>query len=376
MKKISVVFGTRPEAIKLAPVIRALVDSEKYLVSVCVTGQHKEMLYQVLSVFNIQPDYDLELMQVNQSLASFTARAISAIDDYLSDECPDLILVQGDTTTVFCTALVAFYHKIQLGHVEAGLRTWNMYSPFPEEINRVLTTKLSWLHFAPTEGAKLNLLQEGIKTENIVVTGNTVIDSLLYTIHKVRDNPELLTQFVPELIKIPASDRVVLITGHRRESFGKGLNSVCEAILYLSNKYPTVWFIYPVHLNPNVKEPVHKMLGKQSNIMLIDPLEYSPFIALMLRAYIIITDSGGIQEEAPTLNTPVLITRDSTERPEAVECGAATLVGTKKELIVAEFEKLISNPEEYQKMATARNPYGDGTASESIYKSIDRRLCT
>jgi len=362
--KLSFIFGTRPEAIKLAPVILAAKADAHFKCKVCVTAQHREMLDQVLKVFKIKPDVDLNLMRPNQTLAGLTARAISAIDAYLAKEKPDIVIVQGDTTTVFCAALCAFYHKIPVGHVEAGLRTGNKYSPFPEEANRVLATHLSALHFAPTPKARQNLLQEGIAPEKIFVTGNTVIDALFLALEKIKKKAPVIAQLPKSIMQ--GSQQLVLITGHRRENFGEGFQNICKAIKTLVQKFPEAQFVYPVHLNPNVRKPVYSLLGNQQNIHLIDPLDYLPFIALMNRATIILTDSGGVQEEAPSLGKPVLVMRETTERPEALDAGTVKLVGTDPKLICREAEKLLTNTTAYRKMSCTHNPYGDGRAAQKI----------
>jgi UDP-N-acetylglucosamine 2-epimerase (non-hydrolysing) len=364
MKKISVIFGTRPEAIKLAPVILALKSNSKFKCHVCVTAQHRKMLDQVLEVFEIKPDVDLNLMRPKQTLAGLTAKAITAIDGYLAEEKPDMVIIQGDTTTVFCAALCSFYHKIPVGHVEAGLRTGNKYSPFPEEVNRVLATHLSTLHFAPTNKSRDNLIKEGIAPDRIFVTGNTVIDALSFALDKINTNPVV----IPGLSEgIMANGQpLVLITGHRRENFGEGFKNICTAIKTLAEKLPQVEFVYPVHLNPNVKVPVFSLLSKHKNIHLIKPLSYLPFVALMNRAKIILTDSGGVQEEAPSLGKPVLVMRETTERPEAVEAGTVKLVGTDSSLICAETLNLLNNADAYKAMSRAHHPYGDGKAAASI----------
>lgn len=363
-KKISFIFGTRPEAIKLAPVILAAKAKPHLKCKVCVTAQHREMLDQVLKVFKIKPDVDLNLMRTNQTLAGLTARAISAIDAYLAQEKPDMVIVQGDTTTVFCAALCAFYHKIPVGHVEAGLRTGNKYSPFPEEANRVLATHLSALHFAPTQKARQNLLQEGIAPERIFITGNTVIDALFLALEKIKKNPPVIAQ-LPKAI-VQSNQQLVLITGHRRENFGEGLQNICKAIKTLAQRFSEAQFVYPVHLNPNVRKPVYSLLGNQGNIHLIEPLDYLPFVALMNRATIILTDSGGVQEEAPSLGKPVLVMRATTERPEAVDMGTVKLVGTNVNEIIDNVNSLLTNKKAYSRMASAVNPYGDGRATERI----------
>lgn len=366
IKKIAVVFGTRPEAIKLAPVVLALRVQKDVECKVCVTGQHRQMLDQVLEVFGIVPDTDLQLMLPNQTLGGLTARAIEALDKYLSHERPSLVLGQGDTTTVFCAALASFYQHIPFGHVEAGLRTGDMKAPWPEEANRVLTTRLSSIHFAPTELSRTNLLNEGIRPETIHVTGNSVIDALLIAREKVRLN----TPDIPGLRKdvMSGSRRLVLVTGHRRENFGTGFHSICTAIAELATQFSDVEFVYPVHLNPNVREPVSRILGAAnlSNVHLIEPLSYLPFVALMTRATIILTDSGGVQEEAPSLGKPVLVMRETTERPEAVTAGTVRLVGTDSTKIVSGIAELLNNLELYNRMSNAHNPYGDGKATMRI----------
>ena len=389
--KVSVIFGTRPEAIKLAPVILALKADHTFECHVCVTAQHRQMLDQVIEVFGISPDADLNLMQPSQTLGSLTARATEALDRYLAAEKPDLVLVQGDTTTVFCATLTAFYHRIPVGHVEAGLRTWNIQSPWPEEANRVLTTRLASLHFAPTEGNRQNLLKEGVADERIVVTGNTVIDALFLALEKVRQNPPHIPG-LPDFLQ-PASassqlstlnHQLVLITGHRRENFGDGFESICRAIAELARTFPATHFVYPVHLNPNVREPVLRILGQPQgsvvsgrssvvrsagtlpNVHLIEPLSYLPFVALMERAALILTDSGGVQEEAPSLGKPVLVMRETTERPEAVVAGTVKLVGTNQARIVREVTELLTSPSAPETLACIMNPYGDGKAAPRI----------
>lgn len=358
MKKISVIFGTRPEAIKLCPVVLALQKDPAFECKVCVTGQHKEMLYQVLDVFGVKPDVDLQLMRPNQTLGGLTSRAIAAIDEYLAWEKPDIVMVQGDTTTVLAGALAAFYHHIPVAHVEAGLRTGNMFSPWPEEANRVLTTRLAKWHFCPTENNKANLLKEGVNPSDIYVTGNTVIDALIIAREKVQ--------------KTDDGKRRVLITGHRRENFGEGFEHMCTAIKKLAEEFSDVEFIYPVHLNPNVQEPVKRILKGLDNVKLIEPQSYLPFVGLMDEAYLILTDSGGVQEEAPSLGKPVLVMRDTTERPEAVTAGTVKLVGTNADDIYREAKKLLSDEAAYKQMAAATNPYGDGHAVERIVEILKR----
>ena len=356
MKKIMVVLGTRPEAIKLCPVVLALRSNPFFDCHVCVTGQHKEMLYQVLDAFGVEPDIDFGLMRPNQTLGELTARAITALDGYLAKEKPDIVMVQGDTTTVLAGALSAFYHHIPVAHVEAGLRTWNMESPWPEEANRVLTTRLAKWHFCPTETNRQNLLKDGVDSSRIYVTGNTVIDALMIAKGKVRN--------------IVDGKRRVLITGHRRENFGCGFEHICMAIKKLATEFSDVEFIYPVHLNPNVQEPVHRLLDGHSNVSLIAPQPYLSFVELMKNAYLILTDSGGVQEEAPSLGKPVLVMRDTTERPEAVTAGTVKLVGTDVESIYSEVRRLLLDRQAYVQMASAINPYGDGHAVDRILKVL------
>ncbi|MFA5343059.1 MAG: UDP-N-acetylglucosamine 2-epimerase (non-hydrolyzing) [Kiritimatiellia bacterium] len=367
-KKVSLIFGTRPEAIKLCPLIIAMQKHPVLEPHVCVTGQHRRMLDQVLEVFGVVPEVDLALMQSNQSLGGLTALVIAALDAYLAEHKPDMVLVQGDTTTAFCAALCAFYRKIPVGHVEAGLRTGNKYSPFPEEINRVLATRLSDLHFAPTSTARHNLLQEGIPATRILVTGNTVIDALLIALDKVKIHPPEIPGLPRFLVSDNLDKAMVLITGHRRENFGVGFENICRAITELAHRFPDVHFVYPVHLNPNVREPVNRILGKANggNIHLIEPLAYLPFVAMMNRATLVLTDSGGVQEEAPSLGKPVLVMRETTERPEAVEMGTVKLVGTGKDAIVENVSTLLTDAKAYANMANAVNPYGDGKATDRI----------
>jgi UDP-N-acetylglucosamine 2-epimerase (non-hydrolysing) len=383
--KISVVFGTRPEAIKLAPVILALRREAGLICNVCAASQHRQMLDQVLHAFDIAPDVDLNLMRPDQTLGGLTARAIESIDTYLAVEKPDLVLVQGDTTTVLSAALSAFYNRVPIGHVEAGLRTWDMTAPWPEEANRVLTSRLATLHFAPTSTSRENLLKEGIQSSGIHVTGNTVIDALLIAVEHVRRLPPRVDglpealQFRPTQSPDPRAvggPPMVLITGHRRENFGLGFESICRAIAQLAAELPDTHFVYPVHLNPNVRRPVQEILGRhasdvaQKNVHLIDPLPYLSFVAMMCRSTLILTDSGGVQEEAPSLGKPVLVMRDVTERPEAVLAGTVRLVGTDVRAIKEGVLALLTQPEVYEKMSRAHNPYGDGRASERIVAVI------
>ena len=367
MFKVMTVFGTRHEAIKLAPVIKELQrypDTIKSIVT--VTAQHRQMLDSVLSVFSIKPNYDLNIMRANQGLSDITCKVLKDIEAIYESEKPDLVLVQGDTTTVFAASLAAYYKQIPVGHVEAGLRSHNKYHPFPEEVNRCLTSVIARLHFAPTHAAKANLLNEGIAESAICVTGNTVIDALLEVASRdfVFDNDAL------NGIK----GKMVLITAHRRESFGKPFTDMCNAILTLARRYTEVTFVYPVHLNPNVRNTVFPILGNEPNIILIEPLEYVPFVHLMKRSYIILTDSGGIQEEAPSLHKPVLILREVTERPEVVSAGGAKLVGTNPEAIITETTRLLEDRDEYDRMAHISNPFGDGRAAQRIVDFI-RNTC-
>jgi UDP-N-acetylglucosamine 2-epimerase (non-hydrolysing) len=376
MKNISILFGTRPEAIKLCPLVIEMHKHPEFEPHICVTAQHRQMLDQVLEVFEIIPDVDLNLMRLDQTLADLTARAITAIDGYLAVYKPDMVIVQGDTTTSFCAALSAFYRRIPVGHVEAGLRTWNKYSPFPEEINRVMTSHIADLHFAPTTWSKENLMKEGIPDNRIFVTGNTVIDALHIALKKVRKNPPEIPDLPKELLN--GDNRpIVLITGHRRENFGDGFENICQAISKLSKRFPETSFIYPVHLNPNVRKPVFDILSGHDNIFLIEPLTYLPFVALMNRSTIVLTDSGGVQEEAPGLGKPVLVMRDTTERPEAIESGTVKLVGTDGNIIVDEVSKLLTDEKSYTAMANAVNPYGDGKTCQRIINVIkDNHICS
>lgn len=366
MKKICCIFGTRPEAIKMAPVVRELKKRPDVDCRVCVTAQHREMLDQVLQVFGIVPDEDLNIMNPNQSLGELTARLVGKLDAYLASEKPDAVLVQGDTTTVLAGALAAFYHKIPIGHVEAGLRTGNLYSPWPEEANRVLTTRLARWHFAPTEKSKSNLLKEGVPGENIFVTGNTVIDALHWAREIVRERKPDIPGLPVEVLQ--GQEKLVLITGHRRENFGEGFEQICRAIAQCAADFPNVHFVYPVHLNPHVQEPVSRILGHLvgKNVHLIKPLGYLEFVALMSRATFVLTDSGGVQEEAPSIGKPVLVMRDTTERPEAVEAGGVRLVGADAAKICAGVRELLTDDAVFAAMAQARSPYGDGHAAERI----------
>ena len=362
--KVLTIIGTRPEAIKLAPVVLKLKRREDLFdFPVCVTAQHREMLDQVLTLFDITPDYDLNIMSPGQTLAQVTARAMEGLDGVVSQENPNVILVQGDTTTAFCGALTGYYHQIKVGHVEAGLRTGNKYAPFPEEINRCLIGRISDLHFAPTEKARQILLNEGTADQAVFVTGNTVIDALLWVRERVRAAPpELPTG----LFEATIGKQIILVTGHRRESFGDGFDNICHAIRQVADGFVNVAFVYPVHLNPNVLEPVNRILGGHPRIHLIEPLSYAPFVWLMDRATIVLTDSGGVQEEAPSLGKPVLVMRETTERPEGIAAGNALLVGVQRERIVDAFRQLLSDPAKRAAMAAVNNPYGDGLAAKRI----------
>ncbi|WP_430812584.1 MULTISPECIES: non-hydrolyzing UDP-N-acetylglucosamine 2-epimerase [unclassified Carboxylicivirga] len=365
MKKILLVFGTRPEAIKMAPVVKAFqAEKEKFETKVCVTAQHREMLDQVLSFFGIKPDYDLNLMKPNQNLYSLTGDIINGMKPVLEEFKPDVVLVHGDTTTSTAAALAAFYSGARVGHVEAGLRTYNKRAPFPEELNRQLTGRMADYHFAPTAQSKANLLSENTSEESILVTGNTVIDALLKSVelvNSIQDNPEINS--LKEIVD-PA-EKLVLVTGHRRENHGQGFLNICAALKQIAEER-NVQVIYPVHLNPNVQKPVYEILGDNPNIQLIKPLPYEAFIWLMDKAHLIVTDSGGVQEEAPSLGKPVLVMRDTTERPEAVEAGTVILVGTDKDKIVSEATDLLTNTERYEQMSQLHNPYGDGKAAQRI----------
>ena len=361
---VMTVIGTRPEAIKLAPVVLELASRpDRFVSRVCVTAQHREMLDQPLALFGITPDYDLNIMSPGQTLAQVTARAMEGLDRVLRQEKPDLVLTQGDTTSSFCGALAGYYHRIPVGHVEAGLRTGDKYAPFPEEINRRLVGQIAEWHFAPTETARQALLREGIPESSVLVTGNTVIDALLWVRERVRTAPPALPAGLGESLD---GHPVVLVTGHRRESFGQGFEDICQAIREVAEAFPDVVFVYPVHLNPNVCEPVNRVLGGHPRIHLIEPLSYAPFVWLMDRATMILTDSGGVQEEAPSLGKPVLVMRETTERPEGIAAGNALLVGVQKERIVEGLTHLLRDSEKRASMATLNNPYGDGRAAQRI----------
>ncbi len=376
MKKVLLVFGTRPEAIKMAPLVKACEKCTDIESKVCVTAQHREMLDQVLEIFDITPDYDLNIMKPKQDLFDITSNVLLGLKDILDDFSPDLVLVHGDTTTTFSTSLAAFYNKIKVGHVEAGLRTNNIYSPWPEEANRQITGVLANYHFAPTETSKENLLKENKDIKDILVTGNTVIDALFLALDKIEKNEKLKNKIVDSInIHYKLNSRkVILVTGHRRENFGDGFINICEALKILALNNPNIDIVYPVHLNPNVQKPVKAILSDTPNVYLIEPLQYESFIYLMNKSYFIITDSGGVQEEAPSLGKPVLVMRDTTERPEAIKSGTVKLVGTNKDLIVKEAQLLLDKEDEYEKMSMAHNPYGDGMASEIIVNYIRGKI--
>lgn len=370
MKTVMVVFGTRPEAIKLCPLVNALKrHGDRFRTVTCVTAQHRQMLDQVLRVFHVTPDYDLNLMKKGQNLSDLTARVLTAVDGVLEREDVDVLLVQGDTTTSFAAALAAYYHRIPVGHVEAGLRTGNKFSPYPEEVNRKLTTAIADIHFAPTAANKQNLLAEGVSESAIHVTGNTVIDALLW----VRELIRAERREFPELADIDFAKRVIVVTGHRRESFGPGFVDLCNALRDIAACHPEVQIVYPVHLNPNVRRPVMELLSGPPNVTLLEPLDYEPFVSLMDKSFFIITDSGGVQEEAPSLGKPVLVARDTTERPEALASGGVRLVGTDRATIVREGERLLNDSEAYNAMSIVQNPYGDGQACSRIVDALRRQ---
>ncbi len=363
--KVLTVFGTRPEAIKMAPVVHALAKAKGIEAKVCVTAQHRQMLDQVLDLFTIKPDFDLNLMKPAQDLTDITSGVLIGMRSVFSEWRPDYVLVHGDTTTTVATSLAAFYEKIKVGHVEAGLRTGNIYSPWPEEMNRRIAGSISAVHFSPTKTAKENLLREGVDQSDILVTGNTVIDALLEVVKKLRTDSALVENMEARFKFLDKSKKLMLVTGHRRENFGDGFLNICAALVEIS-KRDDVQVVYPVHLNPNVQEPVKKLLNSNPNIHLIEPQDYLPFVYLMDQAYLLLTDSGGIQEEAPSLGKPVLVMRGTTERPEAVSAGTVKLVGTDKQKIVMEVANLLDNDSEYKRMSHAHNPYGDGKAATRI----------
>jgi UDP-N-acetylglucosamine 2-epimerase (non-hydrolysing) len=374
--KVLTVFGTRPEAIKMAPLVHALAQDDAFESRVCVTAQHREMLDQVLRLFEIVPDYDLNIMKPGQGLSEITCRILEGLKGVLEDFKPDVVLVHGDTTTTMATSLAAFYQRIPVGHVEAGLRTGNLYSPWPEEANRKLTGHLAMYHFSPTENSRQNLLRESLRDDHIFVTGNTVIDALLWVRDRIMHNPELRSSLDQRYPFLDANKKMILVTGHRRESFGGGFERICSALAEIACQHPEVQVVYPVHLNPNVSEPVNRILKGIDNIILIDPQDYLPFVYLMTRSYLILTDSGGIQEEAPSLGKPVLVMRDTTERPEAVDAGTVQLVGTDVAKIVDAVTRLLTDEGEYHAMSRAHNPYGDGHACQRILEALKNHQVT
>ena len=372
MRKVMVVFGTRPEAIKLAPVVHALARSSTLHPYVCVTGQHRQMLDQMLKFFEIAPDHDLAVMRPNQDLYGLTARLIESMQPVLAAQKPDAILVQGDTTTAFAAALAGFYARIPSGHVEAGLRTNDPFNPFPEEMNRRLVSQIAAWHYAPTALAKRNLVREAVPPERILVTGNTIVDAVTELLARLDREPQPLPAAVaPALL---AGKRLIAVTGHRRESFGEGMRNICTALRIIADRHDDVVVVYPVHLNPNVQQPVRELLGNHPRIVLTEPMDYLPFVALLRRAYLILTDSGGVQEEAPSLRVPVLVMRENTERPEGVDAGVAPLVGPTPQRIVAAAERLLTEPAAYDSMVTASNPYGDGHAAQAIVEHLAGQL--
>lgn len=373
MKKILIVFGTRPEAIKMAPLVKEFRrDNINFETRVCVTAQHRHMLDQVLEIFDIYPEYDLNIMKSGQDLYDITASVLLGMRPILADFKPDIVLVHGDTTTTLAASLAAFYAKIKVGHIEAGLRTNDIYSPWPEEGNRKLTSVLSTLNFAPTEQSKKNLVNEGYSEESIYITGNTVIDALYFAIEKIEHNHKLNQELCDFFKFLNFDKKIILITGHRRENFGKGFENICLAISQLAEQYQDIQFVYPMHLNPNVRDPVKKYLSSKNNVYLIEPLDYLPFVFLMNKSNFILTDSGGIQEEAPALGKPVLLMRDTTERPEAVDAGTVKLVGTEKEKIINYAVNLINDNNLYSSMSLASNPYGKGDAAKNILYAINK----
>lgn len=368
--KVLTVFGTRPEAIKMAPLVQALQQASDIESRLCVTAQHREMLDQVLHVFQLAPDYDLDIMRPEQSLSDITCRILQGMTKVFEQFTPDLVLVHGDTTTTLAVSLAAYYHRINVGHIEAGLRTGDLSSPWPEEGNRKVATHLARWHFAPTEHARNNLLAENIVSSSIAVTGNTVIDALLWVRDKITHDPALNAALAAEFPYLTEDSRVILVTGHRRESFGGGFERICTALVALAERYPEVQIVYPVHMNPNVREPVQRLLQDVDNIHLIQPKEYLPFVWLMNRAYLVLTDSGGIQEEAPSLGKPVLVMRDTTERPEAVAAGSVKLVGTDSAKIIEQASLLLDDEHAWHTMSQVKNPYGTGQACQKIVDFI------
>lgn len=372
--KVLIIFGTRPEAIKLAPLIKLMQQDGAFELKICTTAQHRQMLDQVLKLFDIQPDYDLDIMHSEQDLNDLTCRILQSLKNVLNAFQPDCVIVHGDTTTTFAATLAAFYQSIPVAHIEAGLRTYNLASPFPEEANRRLTSTLAKLHFAPTANAKQNLLREGVNPDRIWITGNTVIDTLFQTLQKIQKNAPLAHQLAEQYSFLDPKKKLILITGHRRENFGQGFEQICLAIAELAHRYPEIQFVYPVHLNPNVQAPVHQLLGNINNIFLLEPQAYLPFVFLMQHADVILTDSGGIQEEAPALGKPVLVMREKSERSEAMTAGTIKVIGTDKQRIISEIENLLNDPIAYQQMAQAKNPYGNGQASSQIISILKQEF--
>lgn len=376
MKKILIVFGTRPEAIKMAPLVKEFQKhNDLFETKVCVTAQHREMLDQVLSLFEITPDFDLNIMKAGQDLYDITANVLLGMKEVLNTFKPDVVFVHGDTTTTFAASLAAFYQQIKIAHIEAGLRTGDIYSPWPEEANRQLTTQITAYHFAPTSTSEANLLRENVSPSRISVTGNTVIDALFLALDKIKNNSVLEREIITKLTSLYPFNpdrKTILVTGHRRENHGQGFINICGALKALAENNPDIDIVYPVHLNPNVQKPVHEILSGMTNVFLIEPLQYETFLYLMNQSYFIITDSGGVQEEAPSLGKPVLVMRDTTERPEALEAGTVKLVGTDTQKIISEAQLLLDSAEAYQAMAKAHNPYGDGKACERVIKFLSK----
>ncbi|MGI7011754.1 non-hydrolyzing UDP-N-acetylglucosamine 2-epimerase [Citrobacter braakii] len=372
INKVLIVFGTRPEAIKMAPLVNEIKKNRKIDLKVCVTAQHREMLDQVLELFEITPNYDLNLMKAGQTLNDITSAILINMRPILREYQPDIVLVHGDTSTTFAVSLAAYYEKVAIGHVEAGLRTGDIYSPWPEEANRKLTSVLTDYHFAPTESSRNNLIKEGYNADKIIVTGNTVIDALHIAKNKIDGNGNISSELAANFQFLSKDKKMILVTGHRRESFGRGFENICEALAEIARKNENVQIVYPVHMNPNVREPVNRILSGIHNVYLIEPQQYLPFVYLMDKSYLILTDSGGIQEEAPSLGKPVLVMRDTTERPEAVDAGTVKLIGTNKEQIITSVVELLSNKCLYKKMATAVNPYGTGQSSNKIIRFLLR----
>ena len=377
IKKVMLVFGTRPEAIKMAPLVKEFEKDSNFETIVCVTAQHREMLDQVLNLFDITPDFDLDVMKPGQDLYEVTSNILLGLKPILSEVKPDLVLVHGDTATTMATSIAAFYQQIAVGHIEAGLRTNNIYSPWPEEGNRQVTGRLATFHFAPTQESKANLLKENVDVDRVIVTGNTVIDALLSVVSKIKSDKELEEKIKSDIkdkgYLVNDDKRLILVTGHRRENFGQGFLNICEGLKALASEYKDLDIVYPVHLNPNVQKPVNEILSDVDNVFLIDPLDYEPFVYLMNRSYFILTDSGGIQEEAPSLGKPVLVMRDTTERPEAVEAGTVKLVGTDKDKIISECKRLLDDEEAYKVMSRSHNPYEDGKACERVVSYLKGR---